>query len=123
MAEVLKATAVSQRELARRLGKSHVYVAQRLILLNLVPELRTAVDDGELKIELAREFGELSQTEQQAIVAAGKPYRRPGSGNGVTRPPVARSIRITSPAAAAESIRQKFNSDELAELIRLLTST
>lgn len=122
MAEVLKATECSQRELARRLGKSHVYVAQRLSLLKLLPELRTAVDLGELKIEVARDFADLSKAEQRKIVAAGRPYRRPG-GNGVTSAVPSRTIRVSTPAAAADSIRKRFSPAELAELIKLLTET
>lgn len=123
MSAVLAKEGISQRELARRIGKSHVYVAQRLALLNLIPDLRRALQAGELKIELAREFGDLSEAQQEEIAAAGKPYRRP-SGNAVTTPRASssgRRIRATTPAVAAESIRQTFNRDELVELIRLLT--
>jgi len=120
MAEVLKTASISQRELARRIGKSHPYVAQRLALLKLIPELRSAFERGELTIERAREFGELPVAEQRAIVAAGKPYRRV-SGNGVTTRAAVRSIRVSTPAAAADSIRKAFSADELAELIRLLS--
>lgn len=118
MAEALKKTSISQRELAKRIGRSHVYVAQRLALLGLIPALRTALEVGELKIELAREFGGLPVAEQEAIVAAGKPYRLHG-GNAVTSR--RRSIRASTPAVAAESLRERFSPDELAELIRLLT--
>lgn len=123
MVEVQKKEGISNRELSRRLGKSHVYVAQRLALLKLIPELAAAFERGELKIELAREFGELTKEEQLRIVAAGKPYRRRG-GNGVTtRAQRARTIRVSTPAVTAASIRERFSADELAELIRLLTET
>jgi ParB family chromosome partitioning protein len=119
--EALKKASVSQRELARRIGKSHAYIRHRLALLKLIPELRDAYEQGELKIELAREFGELPRAEQEQIAATGKPYRMPG-GNGVsTRHPI-HSIRVSNPATAAESIRKRFSPDELAELIRLLTT-
>ncbi|MBO0879463.1 MAG: ParB/RepB/Spo0J family partition protein [Mycobacterium sp.] len=121
MAAVLDEKHISQRELAKSLGVSHVFVAQRLALLGLIPELRAAFEAGELRIELAREFGKLPKKEQKAIAAIGKPYRLP-SGNGVTTTTKPRrSIRATTPAIAAESIRQRFSPDELAELIRLLT--
>lgn len=120
MAEVLKDDAVSRRELARRIGKSHMYVTQRLALLKLVPELRALFERGALTIERAREFGELPEAEQRAIVAAGAPYRR-SRGNGVISRSAVKSIRVSTPAAAAESIRKTFGPDELAELIRLLS--
>lgn len=122
MAEVLKSAEVSRRELARRIGKSHMYVTQRLALLKLIPELRAPFERGELTIERAREFGELPEDEQRAIVAAGTPYRRarPESNGVVTRSAV-KSIRVSTPAAAAESIRKTFSAEELAELIQLLS--
>ena len=120
MQEVLKAENISRRELARRIGKSHMYVTQRLALLKLIPELRAAFEKGELTIEKAREFGELSEEEQQMIVAGGKPYRRPRN-NGIVQRAAVKSIRVSSPAAAADSIRRTFSPVELEELIRLLS--
>jgi ParB family transcriptional regulator, chromosome partitioning protein len=121
MAEVLKATSISQRELARRIGKSHVYITYRLALLKLIPGLRELLEQEALTIEQGREFGELPELEQRAIYLAGKPYKR-RSGNAVNTRPANRSIRVTSPASAAESIRTKFTTDELAELVRLLSA-
>jgi len=121
MAESIAKHGFSQRELARQIGKSHPYVIQRLALLKLIPALKAAFERGELKIELARQMGELSASEQKRIVAAGKPYRLLG-GNGVTTPaPRQRTIRASTPAIAAASIRQRFSPVELTELIRLLT--
>jgi ParB/RepB/Spo0J family partition protein len=120
MAEVLKTASISRRELARRIGKSHMYVTQRLALLKLIPELRALFERGALTIERAREFGELSEPEQRAIVAAGAPYRR-SRGNGVISRSAVKSIRVSTPAAAAESILKTFSPDELTELIRLLS--
>lgn len=120
MAEVLRSASISRRELARRIGKSHMYVTQRLSLLKLIPELRALFERGALTIERAREFGELTESEQRAIVAAGAPYRR-SRGNGVISRSAVKSIRVSTPAAAAESILKTFSSDELNELIRLLS--
>lgn len=121
MTEAMRQHGFSQRELARRLGKSHPYVIQRLALLKLIAPLKSAFERGELKIELARQLGELSPAEQRRVVEAGKPYRLPG-GNGVTtRSTRARTIRVSTPAIAAASIRERFSADELTELIRLLT--
>lgn len=120
MREALNKSGVSRRELARRIGKSHVYVAQRLALMGLIPELQRALEAGELKVELAREFGDLSTTEQYEIAAGGKPFRRQ-TGNAVTSRSSGPRIRAATPAIAAESIRQRFSAAELSELIRLLT--
>lgn len=75
MARVLEQTGISQRELARRIGRSHVFIGQRLALLRLIPELREAFEHGQLTIERARELGELDPTLQQDIAAGGPPFR------------------------------------------------
>jgi len=119
MESAKKSGNLSTRELARRMGKSHMYVQQRLALLGLVPELAQALEDGDLKIELAREFGTLPAEQQREIAQAGKPYRKQGVNAVSTARP--RSIRVSSPSAAAQSIRERFSEDELQELIRLLS--
>ncbi|MDN5750821.1 MAG: ParB/RepB/Spo0J family partition protein [Pseudonocardia sp.] len=121
MDEVLATAGISQRELGRRIGKSAMYVTQRLALLRLVPELRELLEQGELTIEQGRTFGDLPEDEQRAIAAAGAPYRRPGVNGVYTGPRAApRAIRVTTPAAAAASIREQFDEAELRELIKLL---
>ncbi|GAA5175059.1 hypothetical protein GCM10023321_80260 [Pseudonocardia eucalypti] len=120
MSEVLRTSSISKRELGRRIGKSHMYVVQRLALLKLIPELRQALEHGELTIERAREIGELPVVEQRKIFAAGKPYRRIKADEPEKKP--ARSIRVSTPRAAADAIRRTFTADELAELIRLLST-
>lgn len=121
MKEVLAAGAISQRELARRIGKSHMYITQRLALLKLIPKLRAALENGELTIERARELGELPRSEQQAIAAAGKPYRKLREASKSAEAARTRNIRVSTPAAAAESIRKLFSEAELTELIQLLS--
>jgi ParB family chromosome partitioning protein len=118
MAKAMKEEALSQRELAGQIGKSQGFVSQRLTLLKLIPELRQALQEGVLTVEVARTFGELPPAEQSAIVAGGRPYRR-SSVNGAG-PKVARGW-ASSPTRAANTIRSKFSDpDELAELVRLL---
>lgn len=121
MSEVLRTASISRRELSRRIGKSHMYVVQRLALLKLIPELRAALENGELTIERAREFGELPVAEQRKIATAGKPYRRIRTDEPGARP-ATRSIRVNTPRAAADSIRKSFTPEELVELIRLLST-
>ena len=98
----------SQRAVGRRLGKSHVWVGQRLALLDLIPELQAALDAGDLPVEDARKIARLPQTEQAAAVSTTEADRRdrnqqrrtraadrpeggqPGAGgNAVTTPPPA----------------------------------
>lgn len=121
MREALRAGGISQRELARRIGKSPMYVTQRLALLRLVPELRELLELGELTIEQARALGDAPEDEQRAIAAAGPPYRRGVHGVYTPARTPSRTIRISTPAAAARSIREQFAPAELAELIELLT--
>ncbi len=54
------------RAVARRISKSHVWVSQRLALLQLTPELQAAVESGELPVEDARQIGRLDQDQQAA---------------------------------------------------------
>jgi ParB family chromosome partitioning protein len=117
--EALKSSGISQRELARRIGKSHMYVTQRLSLLKLIPEFRDLFERGGLTVERARQLGELAAEDQTAIYAAGPPYHKQVRYGGSR--PGAKVIRVTSPAVAAESIRAKFNDDELSQLVQLLS--
>ncbi|MGY5103015.1 ParB/RepB/Spo0J family partition protein [Streptomyces sp. 900105245] len=61
----------SQEEVARRIGKSQVYVSQRLALLKLAPDIQDEVDAGTLKVKEARQLaGQTSNhNEQRARVA------------------------------------------------------
>jgi ParB family chromosome partitioning protein len=120
MAEALRAAGSSQAELARRIGKSAMYVSQRLALLELLPEFRAMLDAGQLTVETARTLGALSKEEQRALLQAGPPYRRKPARRAEALRPV--TIRVSSPAVAAESIRAKFSDAELAELVALLSS-
>lgn len=120
ISEALKATGISQRELARRIGKSHMYVSQRLSLLKLIPEFRELFERGVLTVERARQLGELTAEDQTTIYAGGPPYQKQVRYGGSR--PGAKVIRVTSPAVAAESIRAKFNDEELAQLVHFLSA-
>jgi ParB family transcriptional regulator, chromosome partitioning protein len=120
MSRVVDEEGISQRELSRRIGRTAMYVSQRLALLGLIPELRDALRVGILKVELARQFGTLSEAEQQAIVDAGQPYRRQQAQSPKAQ--ATRRISAATPEQAADSIRKLFSPDELAELLRLLAS-
>jgi ParB family chromosome partitioning protein len=61
----------SQEEVARRIGKSQVYVSQRLALLKLAPDIQEEVDAGTLKVKEARQLAgqTTDHDEQRARVA------------------------------------------------------
>ncbi|MFE1272511.1 ParB/RepB/Spo0J family partition protein [Streptomyces sp. NPDC058758] len=46
----------SQEKVAERIGKSQMYVSNRLALLNLPPELQEAVDTKQLKVKTAEKI-------------------------------------------------------------------
>ncbi|MFI8916451.1 ParB/RepB/Spo0J family partition protein [Streptomyces sp. NPDC053513] len=60
----------SQEKVAERIGKSQMYVSNRLALLNLPPELQDAVDTKQLKVKTAEEIVKIQDPEQQKAVAA-----------------------------------------------------
>lgn len=121
MQRLLVESGISQRALAGRIGRTPMYVSQRMALLGLVPALRTALEDGTLTVEQARRLGGLSAPEQDAVVAAGPPYRGPVARRSGATPRARRSISVSSPARAAASILEVFTEAERAELIRLLS--
>lgn len=127
MQRLLSEANISQRALATRIGRTPMYVSQRMALLGLIPALREAFELGALKVEQARQFGSLPEQEQEAIAAAGPPYRRPPpvqSAQSLEAPRrTRRSIAVSSPARAAASIREVFTETERAELIRLLSES
>lgn len=55
----------SQEKVAERIGKSQMFVSQRLALLNLAPDLREEVDAGTLKIKAARQVARTADHEEQ----------------------------------------------------------
>lgn len=76
----------SQDEVARRIGKSQMYVSHRLALLKLAPDLQEQVDAGELKLKDARQLaGKTADhdeqrtrvAEMQRQAAEPKPPREP----------------------------------------------
>jgi ParB family transcriptional regulator, chromosome partitioning protein len=127
----------SLRTVAKKIGKTHVYVQQRLSLLKLVPELKAALRAEKLGIREARELAMLDPDEQlpawhelQAPVTPPEMSDQPG-GNPVNTPRVAaahtdqpRTPRITlsSPVDVAAVLRSHFSDDELAELVALLSN-
>jgi ParB family chromosome partitioning protein len=82
----------SQRNVARRIGKSNVWVSQRLALLELTPDLQQQLETRELTVEEGRKVGKLPKQRQEAAASelkaarlARAPRARQG-GNGVNTP-------------------------------------
>lgn len=60
----------SQEKVAERIGKSQMFVSQRLALLNLAPDLQDDVNAGTLKIKEARQVARAADHEEQRARAA-----------------------------------------------------
>lgn len=59
---------LNRSQAATLLGKSNGWITQRLILLDLHPDLQSALKDGKLKLAQARELGKLPLEEQLAAL-------------------------------------------------------
>ncbi|MEV6575660.1 ParB/RepB/Spo0J family partition protein [Streptomyces sp. NPDC051577] len=60
----------SQEKVAERIGKSQMYVSNRLALLNLTPELRDVVNTKQLKVKTAEQIAKIKDPEKQKAKAA-----------------------------------------------------
>ncbi|MFF0509131.1 ParB/RepB/Spo0J family partition protein [Streptomyces fimicarius] len=60
----------SQEKVAERIGKSQMYVSNRLALLDLDPELREAVDTKQIRVKTAERIARIQDREQQKAIAA-----------------------------------------------------
>lgn len=77
----------SQRQVGRRVGKTSMWVSQRLALLNLTPELQDALRDGGITVEDARQVGRLPQDQQAADAQARKKRRENPPAKDTPAPP------------------------------------
>lgn len=96
----------SQRQVARRVGKTHVWVSQRLALRDLTPDLKDALRDGDINVEDARQVARLPQDQQAANAAARKERREspPVKDTPALPPapePAASGNAVTTPGPAA----------------------
>ncbi|MEV1295363.1 ParB/RepB/Spo0J family partition protein [Pseudonocardia sp. NPDC049635] len=64
----------SLRTVAAAIGKSFMYVQQRVALLKLIPELQDQLRHGTLTFKTARTLCSLSPDEQAAVYSAGPPW-------------------------------------------------
>lgn len=97
----------SQEKVAERIGKSQVYVSQRLALLRLAPDLQQEVDAGTLKIKEARQLaGKTTDHAEQRVQAAELKARaaEPKSPRARVGQPVQNPV--LKPAPAPEPVRE-----------------
>lgn len=60
----------TQEKVAERIGKSQMYVSNRLSLLSLPPELRDVVDTKQIKVKTAEKIAKIQDPEEQRAIAA-----------------------------------------------------
>jgi ParB family chromosome partitioning protein len=129
----------SQRAVARSLGKSSGWVTQRLALLNLTPELKQAVSEKTVPLDVARTVGQLPeqqqhQAAQQALEQrAAKKRERTTKAKQPTSPPRAADA-AEKPAASgglttdddlqtlAQELRNRLTAGQVVQLIELLSA-
>jgi ParB family transcriptional regulator, chromosome partitioning protein len=133
----------SQRAVARSLGKSSGWVTQRLALLNLTPELKQAVADKTVPLDVARTVGQLPEQQQQRAVEQALEQRAANKRQRTTRAQQSASSRESATArettevagmhaaprasntdhelqALAKDLRNRLTAGQVAKLIELL---
>ncbi|MFL4910917.1 ParB/RepB/Spo0J family partition protein [Streptomyces sp. MMS24-I2-30] len=132
----------SQRAVARSLGKSSGWVTQRLALLNLTAELKQAVSEKTMPLDVARTVGQLPEQQQHSAAeqvlqqrAAKKRERTKKAKQPAPPRTEAGAPQQTDgkqPAHAsvdsddelhslAQELRSRLTTEEVAKLIRWLT--
>ena len=77
----------SQRQVAKRIGKTQTFVSQRLSLLRLEPEIRQAVDAGELKVKEAQRLAGVEGRDAQMDAWRKGPAESAGDSRAITSVP------------------------------------
>ncbi|MGW3491374.1 ParB/RepB/Spo0J family partition protein [Streptomyces sp. NPDC001054] len=103
----------SQDKVAERIGKSQMYVSNRLALLDLAPELREAVDTKQIKVKTAEKIARIHDPEQQKALAA-EEIRK------AEKPKVPRKRR--TPPASTSGQNPVLNSGEATKISTAETS-
>lgn len=127
--EALTAECGSAVEAARRLRRTEGWVSQRRALLELAPELQTALRRGELAIREARKLARVPLEQQVARWQAAQ-QKRDGNADGVPsepRPPSPSQIfakalsEFTSrPQLLADALRDQLGPDGVQTLLAVL---
>lgn len=133
----------SQRAVARSLGKSSGWVTQRLALLNLTPELKQAVSEKAIPLDVARSVGQLPEQQQQSAAeraleqraakkrertkntekpvsprAGGLPSRTDAAVEKQPTPDMVSSVDELE--ALAQELRNRLTAEQVEKLIKLL---
>ncbi|MFD9053478.1 ParB/RepB/Spo0J family partition protein [Streptomyces zaomyceticus] len=102
----------SQEKVAERIGKSQMYVSNRLALLNLAPELRDVVDTKQIKVKTAEKLSKIKDPEEQKaraaeeILKASQPRRARKEAGAVSASPPAPAL-ASDPDLVPESPRSQ----------------
>lgn len=120
----------SQRQLAARLKMSHVYVGNRLKLLNLIPPFQTLVSKRVLPTSKALPIAALEDREQERLLELGEPYNptrlhrpapTPPTGNTVTTRKALHIPKAVPAGIVAAKLRDSMDPEMLDEVVKLLT--
>ncbi|OEJ22551.1 ParB/RepB/Spo0J family partition protein [Streptomyces subrutilus] len=87
----------SQRAVGRALGKSSGWVTQRMALLKLTPDLKQAVEDKTLPVEVARRVGQMPSEQQQEAASQALAERRVNKARRTAS--TAGAYAVSTPAA------------------------
>ncbi|MDX2997248.1 ParB/RepB/Spo0J family partition protein [Streptomyces scabiei] len=119
----------SQRAVARSLGKSSGWVTQRIALLNLTPELKQAVSEKTMPLDVARTVGQLPEQQQHSAAEQALSQRAAKKRERTKKtelPPSSRTdgaAQQTAEAAEKQSAHATVDSDdELQALAQELRS-
>jgi ParB family chromosome partitioning protein len=110
-------------KVAERVGKSRVWVQERLALLELIQEFQDAIDERQLGMREAREFAGLSAEQQQSAYAKWeKTQQQARAQEAEAKIPAARGASKPPTAKAARSILARYRAvhgaDGVAALLR-----
>jgi ParB family chromosome partitioning protein len=117
-------------EAGRRLRKTEAWVSQRRALLQLAPELQTALRRGELAIREARSLARVPLEQQVARWQAAQEKKNEGSGDGPSEPRPPSPTRIfakalneftSRPQLLADALRTQLGPDGVKTLLAVLT--
>lgn len=75
---LIKSAAATPAEIAKRMSRSERFIADRIRLLELVPELQQLLDQGRIGIEHAERLAKLTKDQQKTALASGNDGRTGG---------------------------------------------
>jgi len=106
---------------ATRLNRTKGWVSQRRALLELSEQMRAALRAGDLPVRDARRLARVPRADQYTVwrreVEAARVRRAQEKAERTAAVPAPRE-----PAALARHLREQFTEEQLAELVRLLTT-